>query len=283
MRKQLFKGNQLVLDGILMNIHPNAVIESGAELDSSVKVGAYAVIEKGVQIAADTVVGPHAVISGTTTIGERNYIASFATVGGAPQDLKYNNEDTRVVIGSDNRIREYVSIHRGTPSGTGVTTIGDKNMIMAYCHIAHDCTVGNENILANCATLGGHVQIADHVNLSGMVGIHQFTRIGSYTYIGGMSGISKDVPPFVIASGVRNKLRITGINKIGLKRCGYDNEIIRKVNQAFVYIFRTPNLLLNEALDKVIEEFPDCEPVAVMVNFFREPNRMGVLRKVDGD
>ena len=266
-----------------MNIHPTAVIESGAELDSTVKVGAYAVIEKGVRIGADTEIAPHAVISGCTTIGARNYIASFATVGGAPQDLKYNNEATKVLIGNDNRIREYVSIHRGTPSGTGVTTIGNKNMIMAYCHIAHDCCVGNENILANSATLGGHVQIADHVNLSGMVGIHQFTRIGPYTYIGGMSGISKDVPPFVIASGVRNKLRITGINKIGLKRCGYDNEIIRKVNQAFVYIFRTPDLLLKDALDKASEEFSDCEPVITMVDFFRAPNRMGVLRKVNGE
>lgn len=266
-----------------MTIHPTAVVESGAELDSSVKVGAYAVIEKGVRVGADTEIAAHAVISGHTTIGERNYIASFATVGGMPQDLKYNNEDTKVVIGNDNKIREYVSIHRGTPTGAGVTTIGDKNMLMAYCHIAHDCSVGNENILANCATLGGHVHIADRVNLSGMVAIHQFTRIGSYTYIGGMSGISKDVPPFVIASGVRNKLRITGINKIGLRRCGYDQETIRKVNKVFVYIFRTPELLLAEALDKSIGEFPDCEPVLTLVEFFRAPNRLGVLRKIDGE
>lgn len=266
-----------------MSIHPTAVVESGAELDSSVKVGAYAVIEKGVRVGAGTEIGPHTVISGCTTIGERNYIASFASIGGVPQDLKYNNEETKVVIGSDNRIREYVSIHRGTPTGAGVTTIGDKNMIMAYCHIAHDCKLGNEIILANGATLGGHVQIADHVNLSGMVGIHQFTRIGPHSYIGAMSGIGKDVPPFVIASGVRNKLRITGINKIGMKRCGYDNESIRMVNKAFVYIFKTPELLLSEALEKAIAEFPDCKAVRTMVDFFKAPNRMGVLRKVDGE
>ncbi len=266
-----------------MNIHPTAIVDPGAVLDQSVTVGAYAVIEAGVEIGAGTEVGSHTVISGRTTIGERNSIGSFASIGAPPQDLKYNNEATRVVIGDDNHIREYVSIHRGTPDGNGVTTVGNGNMIMAYSHIAHDCVVGNRVILANCATLGGHVQIADHANIGGMVAIHQFSRVGGFTYIGGMSGISKDVPPFVIASGVRNKLRITGINKIGLKRCGYDAETIRKVGRAFVYIFRTPELLLQEALDKSLAEFPDCEPVATMVEFFRAPNRMGVLRKTNGD
>jgi UDP-N-acetylglucosamine acyltransferase len=135
--------------------------------------------------------------------------------------------------------------------------------------------------MANCATLGGHVQIDDHANLGGMVAVHQFSRIGCHTYIGGMSGISRDVPPFVIVSGVRNKLRITGINKVGLKRCGYDNETIRQVNAAFVYIFRSPDLLLKEALAKAATEFSACEPVMTMINFFNAPNRMGVLRRVD--
>lgn len=266
-----------------MNIHPTAVVDAGAELESTVTVGAFAVVGPGVSIDADTEIGAHTVISGLTTIGKRNKIGSFTTIGAPPQDLKYKNEATRVTIGDDNQIREYVSIHRGTPGGRAVTTIGSSNMIMAYCHIAHDCLVGSNVIMANCATLGGHVEIGDFVNLSGMVGIHQFTRVGAYTYVGGMSGISKDVPPFVIASGIRNKLRITGINKIGLKRCGYDGDAIRKVNKAFVYIFRTPDLLLNEALEKAAAEFPDCEPVATMIEFFRAPNRMGVLRKVNGD
>jgi len=127
------------------------------------------------------------------------------------------------------------------------------------------------------------VQVENFANIGGMVGVHQFTRIGAYTYIGGMSGISKDVPPFVIVSGVRNKLRITGVNKIGLKRCGYSSDDIRNVNKAFVYIFRTPDLLLNEALDKSLDEFSDCEPVVTMVNFFKAENRLGVLRRVNGD
>ena len=266
-----------------MNIHQTAVVDPTVKLDSSVKIGAYTVIEKGAVIGADTEIGPHTVISGLTTIGERNKIGSFVSIGTPPQDLTYKDEPTKVKIGDDNLIREYVSIHRGTAHGRQLTTVGNANMIMAYSHIAHDCQVGNHIIMANCATLGGHVVIHDHANLGGMVAIHQFTRVGCHTYIGGMSGISKDVPPFVIVSGVRNKLRITGINKVGLKRCGYDNETIRKVNMAFTYIFRTPGLLLQEALNKSIAEFPDCEPITTMIEFFKAPNRMGVLRRVNGD
>ena len=266
-----------------MNIHPTAIIDSGAELDNSVKIGPYAVIGSGVVIGPGTKVDAHAVISGSTTIGSDNHIASFTSIGTPPQDLKYNNEDTRVEIGDNNTIREYVSIHRGTPGGHGVTKIGNGNMIMAYSHIAHDCIIGNMVIMANCATLGGHVEVGNHVNISGVVGVHQFTRIGDFSYIGGMSGIGKDIPPFMIVSGVRNKLRITGINRIGLKRCGYDTETIKKVHKAFIYIFKTPELLLSEGLDKSLDEFSDCEPVVKMVDFIKAPNRMGVLRKTNGD
>jgi len=277
MKKACAKSAQTML------IHPTAVIEAGAELDASVSVGAFAYVGSGVKIGPGSVVAAHASISGWTTLGARNRIESFTSIGAPPQDLKYKGEKTELVIGDDNIIREYVSIHRGTVTGHGKTSIGSHNLIMAYSHIAHDCEVGNHVIMANCATLGGHVVIGDYVNLSGLVAIHQFTRIGSYTYVGGMSGISKDVPPYVIVSGVRNKLRITGINRIGLKRCGYDAETIRKVQKAFVYIFKTPELLLQDALEKASVEFPDCEPVQNLVRFFREPNRMGVLRRVDDD
>ncbi len=266
-----------------MNIHKTAVVDPGAKLGTNVKIGAYTVIEKDVVIGDDTEIAPHSVISGYTTIGQRNSIGSFTTIGTAPQDLTYQNEPTKVEIGDDNMIREYVSIHRGTAHGRQLTTVGSHNMIMAYSHIAHDCQVGSHIIMANCATMGGHVQVHDHANIGGMVAIHQFSRVGCHTYIGGMSGISKDVPPFVIVSGVRNKLRITGINKVGLKRCGYDNETIRKVNIAFVYIFRTPGLLLKESLAKSTAEFADCEPVMTMIDFFNAPNRMGVLRRVNGE
>jgi len=266
-----------------MNIHPTAVVASAAILDPTVKIGAYTVIESGVSIGAETEIGSHTIISGQTTIGRRNKIGSFTCIGAPPQDLTYKDEPTRVEIGDDNLIREYVSIHRGTAHGRQLTTVGNGNMIMSYCHIAHDCLVGNQVIMANCATLGGHVQIFDHANIGGMVAIHQFSKVGCHTYIGGMSGISKDVPPFVIVSGVRNKLRITGINKVGLKRCGYDNETIRQVSTAFVYIFRTPELLLKEALAKSAAEFADCVPVMTMIDFFNAPNRMGVLRRVNDE
>jgi len=263
-----------------MTIHPTALIDAGAEVDCTANIGAYAIIEKGVVIGADTEVGAHTVISGCTTIGKRNRIHTFASIGAPPQDLKYQGEDTRLVIGDDNLIREYVSIHRGTVNGHGVTTVGSGNMIMAYSHIAHDCVVGDHVILANGATLGGHVQVGDHANLGGMVAIHQFSRVGAYTYIGGMSGISKDVPPFVIATGVRDQLRITGINKIGLRRNGFAAEDISTLAQAFVFIFRT-ELVLSEALDKTLVEFPNCQLVTDLVNFMKAPNRFGVVRKFD--
>ncbi len=265
-----------------MTIHPTALVDSGAEIDPTASIGAYSVIEKGVVIGADTEIGTHTVISGCTTIGRRNRIHSFASIGAPPQDLKYQGEDTRLVIGDDNLIREYVSIHRGTVSGHGLTDVGSGNLIMAYSHIAHDCVVGNQVILANGATLGGHVQVGDHANLGGMVAIHQFSRVGAYTYIGGMSGISKDVPPFVIATGVRDQLRITGINKIGLRRNGFATEDISVLAQAFVFIFRT-ELILSEALDKVTVEFPNCQLVTDLVNFMKAPNRFGVVRKFDAE
>ena len=263
-----------------MTIHPTALIDAAATIDPSVTIGPYAVIEKGVSIGADTEIGAHTVISGCTTIGQRNRIHSFASIGAPPQDLKYQGEETRLVIGDDNLIREYVSIHRGTVTGRGVTTVGNGNMFMAYAHIAHDCMVGNHVILANGGTLGGHVQIGDHANLGGLVAIHQFSRVGAYSYIGGMSGISKDVPPFVLASGVRDQLRITGINKIGLKRGGYAAEDINTLAHAFVTIFRS-ELLLKEALDKVESQYPDCQLVVDLVTFLKAPNRFGVVRKFD--
>lgn len=265
-----------------MTIHPTAIIDPGADLDASVIVGPYAVIEKGVVIGAGTEIGAHAVVSGAATIGQRNYIHPFASVGAPPQDLKYHGEETRLVIGDDNQIREYVSIHRGTVTGRGVTTVGNGNMIMAYCHVAHDCIVGSQVIMANGATLGGHVAVGDHVNLGGMVAIHQFSRVGAHSYIGGMSGISKDVPPFVIATGVRDHLRITGINKIGLRRSGYAAEDINTLARAFVIIFRT-ELVLSEALDLALAEFSGCQLVVDLVAFMKAPNRFGVVRKFDAE
>lgn len=264
-----------------MTIHPTAVVDPKAELDSSVIVGPYAVIEAGVRIDAETKVEPHAVISGPTTIGKRNLISSFAKVGGAPQDLSYKGEPTELIIGDDNQIREYASIHRGTPHGSGKTIIGNSNLLMAYIHIAHDCKLGNNIILANVATLAGHVEVGDHASIGGLVAVHQFCRIGSFSYIGGVSGISLDVAPYVIIAGTRNRTRISGLNKIGLKRNGFSRETINKLDTAFRIIFRSPNLLLKDALEQARAEVPDCPEVTHLIEFFENSKRGVVKRTIE--
>ncbi len=260
-----------------MNIHPTAVVDPKADIDSEVSIGPYAVIEEGVQIGTGCEIGAHAILAGNTTIGKNNRIAPFSHIGGPPQDIKYRNEKTKLEIGDNNIIREYVSIHRGTPSGHGVTTIGNDNMIMAYCHIAHDCIIGNSVVMANAATLGGHVEVADRATLGGLAAIHQFSRIGTFAFIGGHSGISKDVPPFVVTAGTRNQMRISGINKIGLRRNGYDVTTIKKLEKAFRILFRTPDLLLKDALKKTIDELPDSDSVTHLVQFIKASKR-GIVR-----
>jgi len=260
-----------------MSIHPTAVIAPGVDLDPGIRIGPFAVIDQGVTLGPGAQIGSHTVITGHTTIGRNTRIGPFAHIGGPPQDLKYHNEDTRLVIGDNNDIREYVSIHRGTPTGHGVTTVGDYNLIMAYCHIAHDCVVGDHVIMANAATLGGHVEVADRVTLGGLVAVHQFSRIGTFAYVGGLSGISRDVPPYVILSGTRNQMRISGINKIGLRRNGMAVETIKKLEHAFKIIFRTPGFLLQDALTKTMDEIADCDPVTHLVQFIQASQR-GVVR-----
>ena len=256
-----------------MAIHPTAVVDPKAELDSSVYVGPYSVIEAGVKIAADTRVEPHAVISGPTTIGERNLIGSFTVIGGAPQDLGYKGEPTELIIGSDNQIREYSSVHRGTPSGKKKTVIGNNNLLMAYTHVAHDCKIGDHVIMANVATLAGHVVVGDRASIGGLVAIHQFCRIGTFSYIGGVSGLGLDVPPYVIIAGTRNRTRISGINKVGLRRNGFSRETIRTLDKAFKVIFRSPNLLMKDAIEVAKREFSECEEVQILVKFFEDSKR----------
>lgn len=264
-----------------MTIDKTAVIDTGAELDSSVSVGPYAVIGAGVKIGAGTKIRAHSVLSGPTTIGENNIIGSFSTVGADPQDLSYKDEPTELIIGNNNKIREYVSIHRGTVNGAGKTVIGNNNLFMVYTHIAHDCKIGDWVILANVATLAGHVEVGDRASISGLVGVHQFCRIGTFSYIGGVSGISLDVPPFVIVAGTRNRMRISGINKVGLRRNGFDRETIARLNTVFRIIYRSPNLLLKDAIEKARQEVEGCEEVDCMLKFFEDSKR-GVVRATEG-
>jgi len=264
-----------------MPIHPTAVIDPKAELDSSVIVEPYAVIEGPAKIGPETRICAHAVVSGHTTLGARNTIGSFAIIGGPPQDIHYQGEPTELIIGDDNQIREYVSIHRATVKASGKTLIGSHNMIMAYCHVAHDCIIADHVIMANVATLAGHVEIGSHANLGGLVAVHQFCRIGEYAYIGGMSGIGLDVPPYVIMEGTRNQMRIASINKIGLRRAGMARETIKRLEDAFRILFRSPEILLKDALATLAEEMSDCAEVQHMVQFFQSSKRGVVKRTLD--
>jgi UDP-N-acetylglucosamine acyltransferase len=264
-----------------MTIHQTAIVDPQAQIHDTAEIGPYAIIEGKVVIGEGTVVKAHASISGPTTIGSGNTIGSFTSIGAPPQDINYKGEETELIIGNDNQIREYASIHRGTVAGNGKTVIGNNNMIMAYSHIAHDCIVGNKVIMANVATLAGHVEISDNVNLGGLVAVHQYCRVGTFSYVGGLSGISLDVPPYVILSGTRNRMRITGINKIGMRRNGLSRESIGKVEEAFKIIFRSPQLLLKDALVKVQEEIPDSPEVDALVEFFQTSKRGVVKRTID--
>jgi UDP-N-acetylglucosamine acyltransferase len=212
------------------------VVDRGAELDSSVAVGPYAVIGAGVQVAAGTSIGSHCVIEGPTVIGRDNRIHSHAALGTAPQDKKYAGEPTRLEIGARNTIREFCTFSRGTAQDDGVTRIGDDNWIMAYVHIAHDCRVGNQTILANNATLAGHVDVADWVIVGGLTGIHQFCKIGAHAFTGFQSHVSQDVPPFMMVSG--NPLSVSGFNLEGLRRRGFSRERIGLVKQMHKLLYR---------------------------------------------
>ncbi|MCI5150108.1 MAG: acyl-ACP--UDP-N-acetylglucosamine O-acyltransferase [Candidatus Electrothrix sp. MAN1_4] len=264
-----------------MTIHATAVVDPQAEVHATASIGAYSVVGPHVSIGPDTVIDAHAVIASHTTLGARNHIGSFSSLGTPPQDMHYQGEPTELIIGDGNTIREYVSIHRGTPSGSGKTIIGNNNMLMAYCHVAHDCVLHDHVIMSNVATLGGHVEVGSYANLGGLVAVHQFCRIGDYSYIGGMSGVSLDVPPYVILTGTRNRMRIAGVNKIGMRRNGMPREAISDVDRAFRIIFRSsPQVLVKETLAQAMHELPDSREVRVLVDFFRESKR-GVVKRTE--
>lgn len=217
-------------------IHPTAVIDPAAQLDSSVSVGPYAVIGPKVRIGANTSVGAHCVIEGDTTLGRDNQVFQFASLGAQPQDKKYAGEPTRLVIGDRNTIREFCTFNTGTVQDRGETSIGSDNWIMAYVHIAHDCIVGNNTILANNATLAGHVHVDDWVILGGLTGVHQFTHIGAHAMAGFASHISQDVPPFMMVDG--NPLAVRGFNAEGLRRRGFSAARVAAVKQMHKLLYR---------------------------------------------
>jgi UDP-N-acetylglucosamine acyltransferase len=257
-----------------MSKHPTAIIHSGAEIEEGVIIGPYSIIGENVRIRKGTSIGSHCVLDGITEIGENCKFFPFSSIGAAPQDLKYKNEETSVVIGNNNTFREFVTVHRGTKTGRGKTVIGEDNFFMAYVHIAHDCIIGNRSILANASTLGGHVEIGNDSIIGGLTGIHQFVRIGDYVMIGGASAVAQDIPHFVSAAG--NRTSLYGLNMIGLKRKGFTKERIDSLKKAYKILFRS-GLTLVDAVQKIKEEGLNQSDVNRMVEFIQSSER-GVSR-----
>ncbi len=255
-------------------IHPTAIVDAKAELDRDVEVGPYTIIKEEVVIGTGTVIGPHVVIEPRVTIGPDCRVFQYAAIGAIPQSVKFKGEDTDVVIGRGSTVREFVTIHRGTGFGGGVTNIGEDNFLMAYCHIAHDCITGKQAMFANNATLAGHIIIGNYATVGGLVAVHQFVQIGDYAFVGGKSAVVKDVPPYVIASGDRASLH--GLNRVGLKRQGFSEKTLSLLKKAYRIIFRI-GLTLNEAIERVQAEIEQVPEVVTFVDFIKNSKR-GITR-----
>lgn len=256
------------------DIHSTAIVSPKAEIDEGTFIGPFCIIQDGVHIRKGTRLISNVIIEGDTEIGENCVVYPFASIGLPPQDMKYKGEKTGVTIGSNNTIREYSTIHRASVGGNGVTSIGDDNFFMAYVHVAHDCKIGNSVIMANVATLAGHVLIEDHAVIGGLVAIHQFTRIGTYAMVGGFSGIGQDIPPYMIASGARAKL--FGLNAIGLKRHGFTDSTINELKKAYKILFREKRTL-KDAIQKIQEDLPYTDEIKHLIEFIQK-NKRGICR-----
>lgn len=257
-------------------IHETAVVHPTAEVADSVEIGPYSIIGEQVKIGEGTQIGSHVFIDKWTHIGKGCQIYQYASLGAAPQHLRYNGEETYVIIGDNNIIREYVTIHRGTPFGNGKTVLGNENFIMAYAHVAHDCILGNRIVMASYAALGGHVEIGDHAIIGGIVAIHQFVRIGTYAFVGGATALTRDIPPYVTASGM--KVKFYGINVVNLQRNNIPAEVITGLRKAYKVLFRS-HLTMEEAIKKVQEDPVYALPeVKHMIDFIQGSKR-GITRR----
>jgi UDP-N-acetylglucosamine acyltransferase len=251
-------------------IDARAIVSPQAQLAPDVSVGPFSIIGPQVQIGPRTVVGPHAVITGATSIGADNRIFQFASVGDEPQDKKYQGEPTRLSIGDRNVFRESCTINRGTAHDKGVTRIGNDNLFMAYSHVAHDCVIGDNTVFANCASLGGHVEIGDWVILGGLTAVHQFARIGVHAFLGGGSILSRDVPPYVMVAG--NPAVPHAVNVEGLKRRGFSEEQIRNIRDAYRIVYRS-ELKLAEALGQLAPRADTQPEIRPFVDFIQASTR----------
>lgn len=259
-----------------MPIHPSAVVHPKADLDEDVVVGPFSVVGEHVRIGRGSHLISHVYVEGQTEIGQRCQIYPYASIGTPPQHLQYADEPTRVTIGDDNILREYVTVNRGTAFGGGETTIGHHNFLMAYVHLAHDCHIGNHVVMANAATLAGHITIGNHAIIGGLVGIHQYVRIGDYAMIGGCSAVALDVPPFMRAIG--DRARLYGVNSIGLRRQRFSNERITLLKRAYELLFRRGHRL-TDAMKLARDQFQNAPDILELLTFL-EGTKRGICRSV---
>lgn len=262
-----------------MAIHPTAIIAADAELASDIEVGAYTIIGPGVTIAAGTWIGPHVVVDGPTSIGRENRIFQFASIGAAPQDLKYRGEPTRLEIGDRNSFRENCTINRGTTKDQLVTRIGSDNLFMTGSHVGHDCVIGSHCVFANYATLGGHVELGDWVHMGGFAGVHQFCKVGAHAFIANNTAVTRDVPPFVMAVG--RPAEPHSVNAEGLKRRGFTAEQIRNIREAYKILYRS-RLKLAEATEQLTQRAASQPEIEPLVQFLNDSTprreRVGIVR-----
>ena len=250
-------------------IHKTAIVDVKAKISDNVKIGPYCFVGPEVEIGTDTILHSHVNIVGNTKIGKNNQIYPFSSIGTPPQDLKYKGEKNSLIIGNNNKFREYVNINPGTEQGGGVTTVGDNNLFMVYCHVAHDCLISNNIVLANNVQVGGHVSIQNNAIVGGSCAIHQFSRIGESAMIGGMTGVLSDVIPYGLSMGNRNSLM--GLNLIGLRRSKVSNENIKKIQLAYEIIFKTPSF--RENMDQLNNDLKNNEFVKKILNFINSDKK----------
>lgn len=267
-------------------IHPTAIVHPDASIGQDVEIGPYAVVEEHVVIGDRCRVDSHAVIKNYTKMGRGNHIHSHAMVGGEPQDLKFQGEVTWLELGDGNRIREFATLHRGTQGGGGVTSLGSRNLCMAYTHVAHDCRLGNDIVMSNGATLGGHVHVDDFAIIGGLSAVHQFCHIGTHAFVGGMTGVAQDLPPWMLAAGSR--ALVHGPNLVGLRRAGADRDVIAAFKQAFRLIWRS-EMPRTEALDLLEQDYAGLPQMMEFITFVRKserglcPAEKNVEKKLDGE
>ncbi len=255
-------------------IHQTAIVAPEARLGADCFIGPFCMVGAEVSLGEGVRLDSHVVVGGRTSIGRGTHIFPFASIGLAPQDLKYGGEETATEIGEENQIREFVTIHRGTAGGGGVTRIGDRNLLMAQAHVAHDCQIGSDVIMANAATLAGHVEIADRANVGAYSGVHQFCRVGREAFVGGYSVVVKDAPPFAIIQG--NHAKCYGLNRVGMRRRGYAKEVIENLNHAYRLLLSS-KLNTTQALERIRVEISGCEEVDLLVEFIESSKRGVVL------